>query len=226
MNQPPTFDVAPRYRQRPGAQCQHCGGPQLRDPIAARSGNALVDRALQESETEEQFLGWLDPIAPIFQGIILTNVASASRISIPSGPIDWRGRVLQYARSAPVDGAVLAGAFVRGPAFHRGGWILSLQSNAGAMTLDKHVFVRGTLSLSTYVHELVHVMQYGALGATSFLTSYFGASAAVIAYRLARRQPLNVMQSSPHEMQAYALEARFDAWHSRMFGASASSITV
>jgi hypothetical protein len=226
MNHPPTFDRAPHTPRRAAPHCQHCGNPELRPSFAASPPSAPVGRAFQESETEQELPGLLDPIGRIFHGVVMTNIASARRISIPAAPIDWRARVLQYARATPIDGAVLAGAFVRAPFFHRGGWILSVQRNAGAMTLGQHVFVRGSLSLSTYVHELVHVFQYGALGASAFLTSYFGASAAVIAYRLARRQPLNAMRSSPHETQAYALEARFDAWHSRTFGASATSITV
>lgn len=187
---------------------------------------AFVEEAIAESETEEAFLGILDPLSPIFGGIVATNVAVARSISIPSSPVNWRSRVLQYARANPLDGAVLIGAFARLPAFHRGGWIMSLQPAAAAMTLNTRVFVRGPLSLSTYVHELVHVFQYGTLGVTGFLTSYFGLSAAVIAYRLVRRQPLNVMKSSPHEGHAYDVEKRFDRWHLKQFGTSAGGLTA
>ena len=81
------------------------------------------------------------------------------------------------------------------------------------MTLNQSIFVRGGLSLSTFVHELVHVRQYGYLGKTGFLVSYFGTSASTIAYRWVRRLPLNPMKSSPHEKQAYDLETRFRSWY-------------
>jgi hypothetical protein len=192
------------------------------DPLSDHR-RALLAEAMARSESEEEFGGLLDPLEAVFRGIVASNVATSTAISVPA---TWPVRLREYAGTHRVDGAVLTAALERGPAFHRDGWILRLQPNAGAMTLDTDVFVRGRLSLATYAHELVHVFQYGAVGPVAFLTSYFGLSAAVIAYRLVRRQPIDAMQSSPHEAQAYALEGRFDAWHASVYGASASTVTV
>ena len=57
---------------------------------------------------------------------------------------------------------------------------------------------------------MVHVGQYGLLGPTVFLVSYFGLSLATIVKRLLAREPLDPMSSSPHERQAYDLEGRFE----------------
>jgi hypothetical protein len=59
----------------------------------------------------------------------------------------------------------------------------STQPSAGTMTLDREVFVRGGLSLSTFVHELVHVFQYLLVGINGFLVAYFGTGAFTIAER-------------------------------------------
>jgi hypothetical protein len=133
----------------------------------------------------------------------------ATRIPIPSR---YRTKLLQYAAAAPLDGAMLLPGLLRDPWYYRGGWILDVQTNANAMTLDDYVFVDGDLDIGTYVHEMVHVTQYAALGRTRFLVSYFGLSAATIAKRFIMREPINMMRSSPHENQAYDLEQRFLAW--------------
>jgi hypothetical protein len=155
--------------------------------------------------------GALTPgIDAIFRGVVLTNRAVASTITIPD---DWPGIVREYAAANPDDAAVLTTALGRSPTYRRGGWIMDVQQGAAAMTLDTDVFVTGNLRLDTYVHELVHVTQYANLGATGFLVSYFGLSAATIARRLMNREPLDVMRSSPHEEAAYQLEQRFRTWY-------------
>jgi hypothetical protein len=89
---------------------------------------------------------------------------------------------------------------------------LGVQKAAKAMTLDANVFVRGELGLETYIHEMVHVGQYGSIGPTAFLARYVGSSATEIATRLARRLPIHPMTASPFERQAYALTNRFMHW--------------
>lgn len=163
------------------------------------------------------------PLAGIFDGVVNSNITVASAISVPA---HWSSIVLEYSAAHPRDGAVLIPALARGPSFWRGGWIMSLQPGAAAMTLDDDVFVSGDLSLSTFVHELVHVWQYTLFGKFAFLESYFGLSAATIAYRWATGQPLDVMRSSPHEEQAYNLETRFDSWYATTKGGSAGSVTA
>ena len=110
------------------------------------------------------------------------------------------------------DGALLSTGLARGPVLYAGGWILDIQQAAKAMTLDASVFVRGELDIKTYIHEMVHVNQYGSLGPTLFLAGYFGLSAAEIAKRLAMRLPIDPMKARPYEQQAYALADRFMDW--------------
>ena len=150
-----------------------------------------------------------DPLSPAFDLAVSTNVLSSSYIPVPA---TYRSILLEYAGFSPADGAVLLLGVIRAPTYHAGGWILRVQTGAEAMTLGSDVFVNAPLHIDTYVHEMVHVGQYGVLGPTRFLVSYFGLSAAIIAKRFLAREPLNVFSSSPHEMQAYNLEGRFRAW--------------
>ncbi|MFC1748109.1 DUF4157 domain-containing protein [Pseudomonadota bacterium] len=166
-----------------------------------------------------------NPIDSVFDSVVATNIAMATEIDIPDA---WREAAVEYAVSDVTDGAVLLAALARFPSYYRGGWIMDLQPDAAAMTLDHSIFVPDgeTLSLKTYVHELVHVMQYGVLDPTAFLVSYFGLSGATIAYRWAAGEPLNPMRSSPHENEAYELANRFATWYNSAHGSDPSSITV
>lgn len=153
-------------------------------------------------------VGFLDPVKRLFQIIVATNVRSARRVRIPA---HFTRKVVRYSRANPRDGRILMAALRRRPRFYRGGWILRLQRGAAAMTLGRRIFFR-TLTPTIYAHELVHVVQYRRLGVTGFLISYFGLSALTVLRRLIQRKPLNVMQSSPHEREAYAVGRRFAAW--------------
>jgi hypothetical protein len=151
-----------------------------------------------------------DPLAGPFEVAIQTNRAMADRITVPD---KYREKLFEYAKDAPSDGMILVKAIMRSPRFYKGGWILDVQSEAKAMTLDNYVFVNGDLDIGTYIHELVHVTQYDLLGRTKFLTGYFGLSALTIAKRFIMREDLDMMDSSPFEMQAYRLERRFLDWY-------------
>jgi hypothetical protein len=175
------------------------------------AGNAAVGQMIQRWGILPDWLPRpTDPLAGVFEGVMQTNRAMADRITVPS---HYRTKLLEYSAAHPLDGAMLIPALTRAPRFYEGGWILDVQTGAKAMTLDNFVFVRGNLDINTYIHELVHVTQYATLGRTAFLVSYFGLSAATIAKRFIMREPINMMESSPHETQAYDLAARFDAWY-------------
>jgi hypothetical protein len=175
------------------------------------AGNAAVGQMIQRWGILPDWLPRpTDPLAGVFEGVMQTNRAMADRITVPS---HYRTKLLEYAAAHPLDGAMLIPALTRLPRFYEGGWILDVQTGAKAMTLDNFIFVRGDLDINTYIHELVHVTQYATLGRTAFLVSYFGLSAATIAKRFIMREPINMMESSPHETQAYDLAARFDAWY-------------
>lgn len=151
-----------------------------------------------------------DPLAGVFEAAIQSNRAMADRISVPDY---YRRKLIEYAEDEWLDGAILLRALERSPRFYKGGWILDVQTGAKAMTLDSYVFVNGDLRIQDYIHELVHVTQYAITGRTHFLTSYFGLSALTIVKRFIAREPLRMMQSSPHENQAYELEERFMDWY-------------
>lgn len=151
-----------------------------------------------------------DPLAPVFESVVATNLTNARRLDVAP---DHTELVRRYISANADDGAWLKRGLDAKPRFHTGGWILKLQPDAAAMTLDNDVFVKNeTLPIRRYVHELVHVGQYKVFGRTAFLTTYFGLSAATIAYRLIRRQPMEPMKSSPHETSAYAIDQRFCTW--------------
>jgi len=155
-----------------------------------------------------------DPVELVFDNVVATNRAISSRIDIPE---NWYTIVAEFASDHPADGAILISALIRRPSFYEGGWIMDLQPDASAMTLDRSIFIPtgSTLTLQTFVHELVHVTQYQQLGVTPFLVSYFGMSAATIVYRWLNGEAVEVMQSSPHEDQAYNLATRFTDWYNR-----------
>jgi len=98
------------------------------------------------------------------------------------------------------------------PTWHEGGLILDIQTGAGAMTLDTHIFVRpGQWNESTYVHELVHAEQYAALGKADFLLGYTGTTAVELVRRFTAGEKLDPMTASVLENEAYAIEERFMA---------------
>ncbi len=175
------------------------------------AGNAAVGQMIQRWGILPDWLPRpTDPVAGVFEGVMQSNRAMADRITVPG---HYRTKLIEYSAAHPADGAMLLPALARAPRFYEGGWILDVQTGAKAMTLDTYIFVRGDLDINTYIHELVHVTQYAALGRTAFLVSYFGLSAATIAKRFIMQEPIDMMQSSPHETQAYDLAARFDAWY-------------
>jgi hypothetical protein len=224
--QPPTREPVPdtsRGRRETPTPAEHIYALQR------TAGNAAVGRVLQRDWHDYIPRPW-DPLRPLeeltginvpglgsitdplsgpFEVAIQTNRAMADRITVPD---HYRAKLVEYAEESPWDGAILLAALTHSPRFYRGGWILDVQGDAKAMTLDNYVFVNGNLDIDTYIHELVHVTQYYVLGRTRFLQSYFGLSALTIAKRFVMREDLNMMESSPHEMQAYDLEQRFKAW--------------
>jgi hypothetical protein len=227
-----TVERRPRA-QASAAQRQVVSAPAPQERILAlqrSAGNAAVGRALQRDWYDYipsplnplGVVGELtgirfpsigsvtDPLAGPFEVAMQTNRAMADRITVPD---KYREKLLEYAKEEPTDGFWLVKALLRSPRFYKGGWILDVQTGAKAMTLDSFVFVNGDLDIGTYIHELVHVTQYDLLGRTKFLMSYFGLSALTIAKRFVMREELNMMDSSPHEMQAYNLEQRFLKWY-------------
>lgn len=207
-------DVGNQYVQRVAAQAMGPAGAKgelvqrAGEPETGTAGALLGGIADMARTATDRTRNLLNPLAQIFITVVQTNIASASPIDVPK---EWQAKLVEYMKDEPADGALLLPGVLRSPQYYRGGWILDLQTDAEAMTLDHSIFVRGELSIETYVHEMVHVGQYLA-GPTAFLVSYFGLSAATIAKRFVMREPLEYMRSSPHENIAYELEQRFKAW--------------
>jgi Papain-like cysteine protease AvrRpt2 len=186
-------------------QILHSGG---RGPVN-RPGGPVAQAAGFLDDMVDAITDAVDPIANIFHRVVDTNKVVATAFTPPPRYYD---KVRAYAAANTDDGVWLTMGLSRDPRFWQGGWILDVQTGASAMTLDRDVFFRDSLSIGTFAHELVHVGQYAILGPTDFLVSYFGLSAAAIAWRLVRGEPLNVMRSSPHENQAYEIGRRFETW--------------
>lgn len=165
-----------------------------------------------------------DPLAPVFEAVVATSLAKSDRISVPD---EYTELVRRYATDVEQDRAWLARGLRAKPRFHHGGWVIKMQPAAGAMTMDNDVFVRRgrNLDIRLYVHELVHVGQYKTFGRTDFLTTYFGLSAATIAYRWVRRRPTVPTRSSPHEKSAYAIDDRFCTWVASQTTSSGTTVT-
>ncbi|MDQ1741389.1 MAG: hypothetical protein QOE53_3041, partial [Pseudonocardiales bacterium] len=66
--------------------------------------------------------------------------------------------------------------------------------------------------VDTFVHELVHVKQYGDVGPFEFLTDYFGEIGLEELKALLRGEKLDPFEASAFEKEAYALGRRFKRW--------------
>jgi hypothetical protein len=206
-----------RGAKRAGATALDATDTVLRAPGRALHGVPVVGRIADSIPSIR------DPLAPVFESVVATNLTKAERLPVPGEHAEL---VRSYIEANGDDGAWLSRGLRAKPRFHHGGWILKTQPGASAMTLDNDVFVRdGDLPIRRYVHELVHVGQYKVLGRTQFLTSYFGLSAATIAYRWIRRKPTVPMESSPHEKSAYAIDDRFCNWVSSQTTSSGQRVT-
>ncbi len=171
-----------------------------------------------------EFANW---VLPHLQAGILPNqldilfwafkqacVASASSLSVPE---EWVADASTYASqsSTPADDSEkLTAGFRRSPDYYSGGLVLNLNSGAAAITLDDCVFVRSDWNPNTYVHEMVHVGQYGNLGVSGFLAAYFGSAALDIVTKWAQGEETDPDKASYLETEAYALAGRYSTWSS------------
>jgi hypothetical protein len=188
-----------------------------------RNANALQVQRWPSWEDVVDAVEWTNPLT--FSGKVLKKVtgvepnlfmlaeqavrASATRISIPQGHID---ALKKYAQANKADGRLLLNALDQEPKFYKGGWLLGVQGDAEAITFGNSIFFKDSPpTVQTFVHEMVHIDQYDRLGRSAFLASYFGLSLATIIKRAIAGDPIEVMNSSPHEREAYELEKRFIA---------------
>ncbi len=216
-----TRDAPPRPGR--GAGGRATGGRIVqRDLVDALWAAAERELYLDPLDLPRRILMGADPLRSAFNQMLYASVATATRIGVP---FEWWSKVWEFAEDDS-EGWLLLIGLLRWPAFYRGGAILATQPAAAAMTLDDYVFVRDTLSLTTYVHEMVHVAQYSILGITRFLASYFGASAWTVISGWITGEEVNPMKSSPHETQAYDVAARFRDWHIAKYGSDSDGIVA
>lgn len=152
-----------------------------------------------------------DPLTETFLKIQRSNVAHSAVIPIPP---HWITAIQDFTAVHPAEGALLLSALAKNPVFHMGGWIM-LAGHAHAMTMDNHVFVSPTygLDLSVFVHELVHVEQFGNVGIGPFLTVFYGLMGGAVAYQLANDLPLDVDAANVFEIEADEIQRKFVDWH-------------
>jgi hypothetical protein len=186
------------------------------------SGHPKIQRWSLDWDDVVDFVQWTNPLTAgskairhftgvelnLWEAAEMAVRASATKISIPSA---WVDKLKAYAAYNPDDGKKLRDALDVGPSHYQGGLLLGGNKDAAAITFGNSIFY-GTADVDTYVHEMVHIHQYHTLGRMAFLGSYFGLSLATIIKRVLAGQSLDAMKSSPHEQEAYNLEARFKAW--------------
>jgi hypothetical protein len=196
-------------------------------PPVAVDGQAALALQLQQSAGNRattqmlQRVGVMDVIAPgleagfellAWKGFVRSNRQTAAYRAIDPA---WRQLAGEYSAAHPEDGKWIRMGVLRRPDFWVGGWILVQAGSAThAITLDDDVFFNpeatGEPNVDTYVHELVHVAQYGLLGITGFLGTYAGEF--VKGYVGSGGDDTAAYHQIAHEQQAAAIEARFKAW--------------
>lgn len=196
----------------PPARTDHPSALALQ--LQTTAGNQATARLLQR-------VGVMDIVAPGlekgFELLLWNRFVRSNRETAAYQPIDpaWRHLAGMYSRENPTDGAWIRLGITRMPDFWLGGWLLGeAGSETHAITLDDDVFFNpdtsGEPNVDTYVHELVHVAQYGLLGITGFLGTY--AKEFVEGYIGSGGDDTAAYHQIAHEQQASAIEERFSAW--------------
>jgi hypothetical protein len=156
----------------------------------------------------EGFLGIPGAFDALFWAFKRECISTGSEVSPDSAWVTALNNYLSESSTPESHKAQILLGKGRDPTYYHGGLVLSLNSGANAMTLDDCVFVHN-LEPNTYVHEMVHVGQYGMLGPEQFLATYFGSAAIVVIERWVRGQPTDPMTASPLETAAYEIGTRF-----------------
>ena len=206
-------------RQRPAeppARTDHTSALVLQ--LQQTAGNQATARLLQRLGVADIILG--PGLTKGFEWLVWKRLVRMNRESATYQPIDtsWRQLALQYSRENPTDGGWIRMGLARMPDFWLGGWFIGeAGSETHAITLDDDVFFNpdtaGEPNVDTYVHELVHVAQYGILGVTGFLGSY--AQEFVEGYVGSGGDDMEAYHQIAHEQQATAIEERFSEWRKK-----------
>jgi hypothetical protein len=145
-------------------------------------------------------------LQPMFDAAVRYGRSTATPFEAP----DWYTDALRdYAFEHPQDAPVLWAGWMRRPRFHVGGLV---PSDAHAMTMDLDVFCNGPPNVGTWIHELVHVAQYGSVGPTRFLINMLGSESAAVLVKLVRGEKFDLFKNSAYEVEGYSLERRYWEW--------------
>ena len=131
---------------------------------------------------------------------------------------NWRLLALQYSDFNKSDGLWIKMGLARMPDCYKGGWILERAgAETHAITLNTTILFNpetsGEPNVDTYVHEMVHVAQYGILGVQGFLGTY--AADFVKGLIGSGGDDTKAYHAIRHEKQASAIEERFKAWREK-----------
>jgi hypothetical protein len=203
-------------RQRPAepaAPVDQAGALALQ--LQRTVGNQATARLLQRFGAADLIVG--PGLRASLEWIVWPRIVRSNRESSSAHGIDpaWRELAFLYSHENPADGKWIRMGLARMPSFWVGSWILERAgSETHAITLDEDVFFNpatdGEPNVDTYVHELVHVAQYGILGITGFLGSY--AQEFVEEYIGSGGDDAAAYHQIAHERQAAAVEERFTEW--------------
>jgi hypothetical protein len=150
----------------------------------------------------------------VWDMFVEANRSQAKIVAIPS---EWRDLAGEYAGEFPDDGRWIRAGILRKPRWWSGGFLIDEAGyETHAITLDRDVFFnparRDEPSVDTYVHELVHVGQYGDLGVAGFLGSYLGEYLKHYLEGVVSGDDTKAYHDILHEKHARGIELRFQAW--------------
>jgi hypothetical protein len=183
------------------------------------AGNRATVRALQRLSIDDVWDVVQGPFSPMsgvglhFAIELAFDQAVAlgrARSTVAAIPASFDTQLDDYALANPDDGKILKAARARKPTFRRGGLV---PDGAAAMTLDRDIFCGpGEPTVETYIHELVHVWQYGEVGRARFIENLLGSAGAGVLWQLIRGKAVDIMTASRYEKEAYGVECRFKKW--------------
>jgi Domain of unknown function (DUF4157) len=198
---------------RSAAPPERAGAPR-RLPSAV--GNRAMGRILQRAGISDAVSSLGDGLFEfaLWDRFVEINRAQADYADIAP---EWRQLAGEYSVAFPEDGKWIGAGVRRRPSFHLGGGLIGRAgAETHAITLDRDVFFNPDArdprepSVDTYVHELVHVAQYGILGITGFLGSYLGEYAKH--FIEGGGDDYKAYHDIVHERAASEIEERFKAW--------------
>jgi hypothetical protein len=209
------------HRQAPAARSAR---PDDARAIALRVQGAVGNRAMARLPQRVRVTDFVQPGIPdvlfeltLWDQFVALNRSQAEVVGIPS---EWRDLAGEYAGEFPEDGRWIKAGVLRKPRFWLGGGLVARAGpETHAITLDRDVFfnpeTEGEPHVDTYVHELVHVAQYGDLGVPGFLGTYLAEFLTHLAEGKLTGDDTKAYHDIVHERHAAGIEKRFQTWREK-----------